>query len=61
LQKYNLFSEKEFNVMKKSLTSGDKVFTAGFQVLFDNKDFDDFYETITIALENHINKGDNKK
>ena len=60
-EKYNIFSENEFNIIKNSLENGNNIFTATFQVLFDNKDFDEFYETITIALDNQINKGGNKK
>ena len=60
LEKNNLFSEEEFNTIKNLVESGDNVITAAFQVLFDDKDFDEFYETITIALKNQ-NKGNNKK
>ena len=60
-RKYNLFSEKEFNIMQKSLKSGENIITAAFQVLFDNKDFDEFHETITLAIGNQIKKGGNKK
>ena len=55
-EKYNLFSEKEFNIIKNSLKNGDNIFTSAFQFIFENKDFDEFYETITIALKNQINK-----
>ena len=55
-EKYNLFSEKEFNIIKSSLKNGDNIFTSAFQFIFENKDFDEFYETITIALKNQINK-----
>ena len=44
-----------------SLENDYNVFTATFQVLFDDQDLDEFYETITIALENQINKNGNKK
>ena len=60
LEKNNLFSEEEFNTIKNLVESGGNVITAAFQVLFDDKDFDEFYETITIALKNQ-NKGNNKK
>ena len=60
-KKFNLFNEKELNIIKNSIENGDDVYTSAFQVLFDNKDFDEFYETITIALEKHKNKGGNKK
>ena len=60
-RKYNLFSEKEFNIMQNSLEKGENIITAAFQVLFDNKDFDEFHETITLAVGNQIKKGGNKK
>ena len=39
-----------------SLENNDDVYTATFQVLFDNQDLNDFYETMTIALEQIQNK-----
>ena len=30
-EKYNLFSEKEFNIIKSSLKNGDNIFTSAFQ------------------------------
>ena len=39
-----------------SLENNDDVFTATFHVLFDNQDLNDFYETMTIALEQIQNK-----
>ena len=61
LLKYNLFNEKEFNIIMNSLENDDNVFSATFQLLFNDQDLDEFYETITIALENQINKKENKK
>ena len=60
-KKYKLFNDKEINIIQNSLESGENIITAAFQVLFDNKDFDEFYETITIAIGNQIKKGGNKK
>ena len=60
-KKYNLFNEKELNIIRNSLESGENIITAAFQVLFDNKDFDEFYETITIAIGNQKKKEENKK
>ena len=51
-EKNNLFNEEEINTIKNLLESGDNVFTAAFQALFEAKDFDEFYENITIALGN---------
>ena len=60
-KKYNLFNEKELNIIRNSLESGENIIAAAFQVLFDNKDFDEFYETITIAIGNQKKKEENKK
>ena len=54
--KYNLINENEYNKIMNSLENNDDVFTATFQVLFDNQDLNDFYETMTIALEQIQNK-----
>ncbi len=56
LLKYNLINEKEYNIIMNSLENNDDVYTATFQVLFDNQDLNDFYETMTIALEQIQNK-----
>jgi hypothetical protein len=55
-QKYNLFNEKEYNIIMNSLENDDDVFTATFQFLSDNQDLNEFYETMTMALENKIKK-----
>lgn len=55
-QKYNLFNEKEYNIIMNSLDNDDDVFTATFQFLSDNQDLNEFYETMTLALENKIKK-----
>ncbi len=54
MQKYNLFNEKEYNIIMNSLDNDDDVFTATFQVLFDDQDLNEFYETMTLALNNQI-------
>ena len=54
MQKYNLFDDYEFIIMN-SLDNDDDVFTATFQVLFDDQDLNEFYETMTLALNNQIN------
>ena len=59
-QKYNLFNEKEFNILMNSLENNDDFFTATFQVLFDDKDLNEFYETMYLAVDNQIKKGENK-
>ena len=61
LQKYNLFNEKEYNIIMNSLENDDDVFTATFQFLSDNQDLNEFYETMTMALENQIKKEGNKE
>ena len=61
LQKYNLFSEKEYNIIMNSLENNDTVFTATFQVLFDDKDLNEFYETMYLALDNQIKIRENKE
>ena len=60
LQKYNLFNEKESNVILNSLENNDSVFTGAFQALFNDQDLNGFYEKITTALENHNNKKSKK-
>jgi hypothetical protein len=60
LQKYNLFNEKEYNIIMNSLENDDDVFTATFQVLFDDQDLIEFYETMNLALENQMKKDANK-
>ena len=60
LQKYNLFNEKEYNIIMNSLENDDDVFTATFQVLFDDQDLNEFYETMNLALENQMKKDANK-
>ena len=60
LQKYNLINEKEYNIIMNSLENDDDVFTATFQVLFDDQDLNELYETMTLALENQIKKERNK-
>lgn len=55
-QKYNLFNEKEYNIIMNSLDNDDDVLTATFQFLSDNQDLNEFYETMTLALENKIKK-----
>ena len=60
LKKYNLFNEKEYNIIMNFLENDDDVFTATFQVLFDDQDLNEFYETMTLALENQIKKDENK-
>ena len=55
MKKYNLFNENEYNIIMYSLDNDDDVLTATFQVLFDDKDLIEFYETITLALNNQIN------
>ena len=39
-----------------SFENDDDVFTATFQFLSDNQDLNEFYETMTLALENQIKK-----
>ena len=56
LKKYNLFNEKEYNIIMNSLDNDDDVFTATFQVLFDDQDLNEFYETMTLALDNQMKK-----
>ncbi len=60
-EKYNLFNDNEINIIKDLLKKNDKLISASFHVLFDDKDFDEFYDTLTIALKNESNKGGNKK
>ena len=55
LLKYNLINENEYNIIMNSLDNNDDVYTATFQVLFDNQDLNDFYETMTIALDQNQN------
>ena len=55
LQKYNLFNEKEYNFIMNSLENDDDLFTATFQVLFDDQELNEFYETMCLALENQKN------
>ena len=50
--KYNLFNEKEYNIIMKLLKNEDDLFTAIFQVLFEDQDLNEFYETISMALDN---------
>ena len=52
LQKYNLFNEKEYNIIMNSLENDDDLYTATFQVLFENQELNEFYETMCLALEN---------
>ena len=59
LYKYNIFNEKEYNIIMNSLDNDDDVFTAVFQVLFDDQDLNEFYETMNMALENQIKKNGN--
>ena len=61
LQKNNLFNEKEYNIIMNSLDKDDDVFTATFQVLFDDQDLNEFYETMTLALENQMKKVGNSE
>ena len=56
LKKYNLFNEKEYNIIMNSLDNDDDVFTATFQVLFDDQDLNEFYETMNLALDNQMKK-----
>ena len=56
LKKYDLFNEKEYNIIMNSLDNDDDVFTATFQVLFDDQDLNEFYETMTLALDNQMKK-----
>ena len=58
-QKYNIFNEKEYNIIMNSLDKDDDVFTAVFSVLFDEQDINDFYETMNLMLENQIKKNGN--
>ena len=37
LKKYNLLNEKEFNIIMNSLENDDNVFSATFQLLFDDQ------------------------
>ena len=59
LHKYNIFNEKEYNIIMNSLDNDDDVFSAVFHVLFDNQDLNDFYETMNLALENQMKKNGN--
>ena len=62
LEKFNLFKENELNQIKNSLKNNDNVFSSIFEILFKDKDYDEFYENISIALaKNQANKGGNKK
>ena len=62
LEKFNLFKENELNQIKNSLKNNDNVFSSIFEILFKDKDYDEFYENISIALaKNQSNKGGNKK
>ena len=56
MKKYNLFNEKEFELMKNSLENDDNMFNAAFQALIDDKDFDSFYETISLIFKNKTKK-----
>ncbi len=62
LQKYNLFNEKEYNIIMNSLENYDDLFIAIFQVFFDDQELNEFYQTMVLALENQIkidgNQGD---
>ena len=62
LQKYNLFNEKEYNIIINSLENYDDLFTAIFLVFFDDQELNEFYQTLCLALKNWIridgNQGD---
>jgi hypothetical protein len=60
LQKYNLFNEKEYNIIMNSLENDDDLLTATFQVLFDDQELNEFYETMCLALENQIKNDGNQ-
>ena len=51
MKKNNLFKDQELNLIMNRLLNGDDCFMAIFQILFETKDFDDFYESVSLALE----------
>ena len=59
--KYNLFNEKEYNLIISLVENEDDLFTATFQVLFEDQDLNEFYETISMALDNYIKKEGEKR
>ena len=60
LQKYNLFNEKEYNIIMNSLENYDDLFIAIFQVFFDDQELNEFYQTMVLALENQIKIDENQ-
>ena len=52
-QKYNLFNEKQYNIIMNTFEKDDSVFTATVQALFDQQDLNDFYETLTLFLDKY--------
>ena len=61
MEKYNLFKDNQLNQIKDSIKNGDNVFASIFENYFNDKDYDEFFENINIALKNQANKGGNKK
>ena len=60
-QKYNLFNEKQYNIIMNTFEKDDSVFTATVQALFDQQDLNDFYETLTLFLDNQMKNDKNKE
>lgn len=60
MKKYKLINDKEIDVIKNSLENSEGVFTTAFQMLFDDQNFAEFYETVTLALGNQ-NKNEGNK
>jgi hypothetical protein len=51
MKKNNLFEDYEFNLMMNGLLNNDDLFISIFHILFEFKDFDDFYESVSIVLK----------
>ena len=56
LKKFSLFEENDINLMINLINDKNDIFIAAFQVYFENEDFEEFYETISLALKFKNNK-----
>jgi WD40 repeat protein len=56
LKKFSLFEENDINLMINLINDKNDIFIAAFEVYFENENFEEFYETISLALKFKNNK-----
>ena len=51
LKKFNLFEENDINLMINLINNNDDHIGAAFEVFFEDENFEEFYENITLIIK----------